>query len=86
MGMLKSKKKTPVQNELQIAEDEANMSVFKKNEKDIKSLIAPGGIDASYTNHLEIQSANTRFARSMIVAGLPRMCTFPEFLRRMYTF
>ena len=86
MGMLKSKKKTPTQNELQIAEDEANMSVFKKNEKDIKSLIAPGGIDASYTNHLEIQSSNTRYARSMIVAGLPRMCTFPEFLRRMYTF
>ena len=86
MGMLKSKKKAPTQNELQIAEEEANMSVFKKNEKDIKSLIAPGGIDASYTNHLEIQSANTRFARSMIVAGLPRMCTFPEFLRRMYTF
>ena len=86
MGMLKSKKKAPTQNELQIAEEEANMSVFKKNEKDIKSLIAPGGIDASYTNHLEIQSSNTRFARSMIVAGLPRMCTFPEFLRRMYTF
>ena len=86
MGMLKSKKKAPKQNELQIAEDEANMSVFKKNEKDIKSLIAPGGIDASYTNHLEIQSSNTRYARSMIVAGLPRMCTFPEFLRRMYTF
>ena len=86
MGMLKSKKKAPTQNELQIAEDEANMSVFKKNEKDIKSLIAPGGIDASYTNHLEIQSSNTRYARSMIVAGLPRMCTFPEFLRRMYTF
>ena len=86
MGMLKSKKKAPTQNELQINEDEANMSVFKKNEKDIKSLIAPGGIDASYTNHLEIQSSNTRYARSMIVAGLPRMCTFPEFLRRMYTF
>ena len=84
--MFNSKKKTPVKNELQIAEDEANMSIFKKNEKDIKSLIAPGGIDASYTNHLEIQSSNTRYARSMIVAGLPRMCTFPEFLRRMYTF
>ena len=37
MGMLKSKKKAPTQNELQIAEDEANMSVFKKNEKDIKA-------------------------------------------------
>ena len=61
-------------------------SVFKKNEKSIKGLIAPGGIDASYTNHIEISSSRTRFARSMIVANLPRMCTFPEFLRGMYTF
>ena len=61
-------------------------SVFKKNEKTIKGLIAPGGIDASYTNHIEISSSRTRYARSMIVANLPRMCTFPEFLRGMYTF
>ena len=62
------------------------VSVFKKNEKNLKQLIAPGGIDASYTNHLEISSTRTRYARSMIVANLPRMCTFPEFLRGMYTF
>ena len=62
------------------------ISVFKKNEKKIKDLIAPGGIDASYTNHIEIASSRTRYARSMIVANLPRMCTFPEFLRGMYTF
>ena len=61
-------------------------SVFKKNEKSIKGLIAPGGIDASYTNHIEISSTRTRYARSMVVANLPRMCTFPEFLRGMYTF
>jgi len=61
-------------------------SVFKKNEKNVKTLIAPGGIDASYTNHIEISSTRTRYARSMIVANLPRMCTFPEFLRGMYTF
>ena len=34
-------------------------SVFKKNEKSIKGLIAPGGIDASYTNHIEISSTRT---------------------------
>lgn len=61
-------------------------SIFEKNKKNIKSLIAPGGIDASYTNHIEISSSRTRYARSMIVANLPRMCTFPEFLRGMYTF
>ena len=62
------------------------VSIFKKNEKKLKDLIAPGGIDASYSNHLEIASTRTRYARSMIVANLPRMCTFPEFLRGMYTF
>ena len=35
---------------------------------------------------IEISSARTRYARSMQVANLPRMCTFPEFLRGMYTF
>lgn len=80
-------KKTVVAvNELGTTAAEEKNSIFKKNEKDIKSLIAPGGIDASYTNHIEIASSRTRYARSMIVANLPRMCTFPEFLRGMYTF
>lgn len=79
------KKKTESTNEIESIKKEEE-SVFKKNEKTIKGLIAPGGIDASYTNHIEISSARTRYARSMIVANLPRMCTFPEFLRGMYTF
>ncbi len=78
-------KKQESSNELENVKVEAP-SVFKKNEKNIKKLIAPGGIDASYTNHIEISSTRTRYARSMIVANLPRMCTFPEFLRGMYTF
>lgn len=49
-------------------------------------MIAPAGIDASQLNHLEIITSKTRYARSMIVATIPRMCTFPEFLRGMYTF
>ncbi len=73
-------------NDLETPKSEETKSVFKKNENNIKSLIAPGGIDASYTNHIEIASSRTRYARSMIVANLPRMCTFPEFLRGMYTF
>ena len=80
------KKAETAVNELGTTAEEEKNSVFKKNEKDIKSLIAPGGIDASYTNHIEISSSRTRYARSMIVANLPRMCTFPEFLRGMYTF
>ncbi len=61
-------------------------TIFKKNKADLKSLIAPAGIDAGYTNHLEIISTKTRYARSMVVSALPRSCTFPEFLRGMYTF
>ena len=74
-------------NEIEkVKKEKEETSIFKKNETKIKDLIAPGGIDASYTNHIEISSARTRYARSMIVANLPRMCTFPEFLRGMYTF
>ena len=80
------KKTETAVNELKTSDEEEKNSIFKKNEKNIKSLIAPGGIDASYTNHIEIASSRTRYARSMIVANLPRMCTFPEFLRGMYTF
>ena len=83
--MFGKNKKQEVTNEIDSVKRE-DISIFKKNERDIKSLIAPGGIDASYTNHLEIASSRTRYVRSMIVANLPRMCTFPEFLRGMYTF
>ena len=83
--MYKSKKEETAVSEIESIKKE-EVSVFKKNEKTIKDLIAPGGIDASYTNHIEISSSRTRYARSMIVANLPRMCTFPEFLRGMYTF
>lgn len=61
-------------------------SILEKNAKNLKDLIAPAGIDASHINHLEIVSNRTRYARSMIVSTIPRMCTFPEFLRSMYTF
>ena len=59
-------------------------AILKK--KSLKDLIAPAGINASNINHLEIISTKTRYARSMIVSAIPRMCTFPEFLRGMYTF
>lgn len=61
-------------------------SFIDRNVKNIKDLIAPAGIDASHLNHLEITSSTTRYARSMLVTTIPRMCTFPEFLRSMYTF
>ena len=62
------------------------VSSLEENQTKIKDIIAPGGIDASYTNHIGIMSSRTRYARSMVVSALPRMCTFPEFLRGMYTF
>ena len=73
-----------------VEENEKNIEIPKgalgKNAKGIKDLIAPAGIDFSNINHVEIVSTKTRYARSMIVANIPRMCTFPEFLRSMYTF
>ena len=84
--MFGSKKENEETSEIAQVAKKQDLSVFEKNKKDIKGLIAPGGIDASYTNHIEIDSTRVRYARSMIVANLPRMCTFPEFLRGMYTF
>lgn len=63
-----------------------NMTMLKRSQSTLKDIIAPGGIDASYTNHIGIMASRNRYARSMIVSTLPRMCTFPEFLRGMYTF
>ena len=59
---------------------------FVDNVKDLKDLIAPSGIDATSTNRLEIVSATSKYARTMLVSTLPRMCTFPQLLRGMYTF
>ena len=65
---------------------EEKRSFLEKNKKTLKDIIAPAGVDASKLNRIEIISSKTRYARSMIVATIPRMCTFPEFLRGMYTF
>ena len=65
---------------------EEEQSFLTKNKKYIKDLIAPAGIDATSTNHLEIVSTTTKYARAMVVSALPRMCTFPSFLRGMYNF
>ena len=79
-------KKKKVQAE-KIAKTEYKKEDFiKKNTKNIKDLIAPAGINAGNINHLEIVSSTTRYARTMLVGTIPRMCTFPEFLRSMYTF
>ena len=59
---------------------------FTKRSKDIKDLIAPSGIDATHTRQLEIVSNTSKFARTLTISTLPRMCTFPELLRGMYTF
>ena len=82
--MFGGKKEETSSSELEVKK--SDNGAFKKNERTLKDLIAPGGIDASYTNHVEIHSMRSRYARSMIVANLPRMCTFPEFLRGLYTF
>ena len=86
------KKKNNVQegmendSELNLNESEEEKNLLTKNKKTIKDLIAPSGINAYNLNHLEIISSITRYARSHYVSGLPRMATFPYFLRGMYNF
>ena len=70
-------------NEFQAPKPERS---FVSNVKDIKDIIAPSGIDASSTRQLEIVANTSKFARTMMISTLPRMCTFPELLRGMYTF
>jgi len=83
LGLGKKSSETAATETVAVSE---NNTLLKRNQSTIKDIIAPGGIDASYTNHIAVMSSRTRFARSMIVSTLPRMCTFPEFLRGMYTF
>ena len=80
------KKQEQANNTMPSSNQREEKTSLMKNKKDIKDLIAPSGIDATSTNHLEIVSYNTKYARTMTVATLPRMCTFPELLRSMYTF
>ncbi|MBO5142288.1 MAG: DUF87 domain-containing protein [Clostridia bacterium] len=61
-------------------------STLTSNKKDLKDLIAPSGIDATNINHLEIISSIKRYARCHYISGVPRMATFPNFLRGMYNF
>ena len=61
-------------------------NILLANQKTFKDLIAPSGIDATGLSHMEIVSNISRFARSMFVSTLPRMCSFPSLLADMYNF
>ena len=77
----------PTENSLDVQKQEEEYNNLVRNKKTIKDLIAPSGIDASEVNHMAIMSGGSvRYARSHYVAGLPRMATFPYFLRAMYNF
>ena len=80
---MKRKNKNQVDNTVNTIKQEKSII---DNVKDLKDLIAPSGIDATSTNRLEIVSSTSKYARTMLVSTLPRMCTFPQLLRGMYTF
>ena len=84
MKLFKNKNSDDIQKKDNI--QEKNDGFINSNKKTLKDLIAPAGIDASNVNHLEIIANRHRFARSMVVSTVPRTCTFPQFLRGMYTF
>ncbi len=67
--------------------DDSKKSKIMMKQRDIKDLIAPSGIDCSDINFMKIHSSTIeRFARSHYVSAVPRMATFPTFLRNMYDF
>ena len=79
--MLGKGKKTTDIAPAETAKAKESNTLLKRNQSTLKDIIAPGGIDASYTNHIAIMSSRTRFARSMLVSVLPRMCTdIPTYL------
>ena len=80
--MFKKKKKEQIEPIKQNKKED----FLSANASNLKDLIAPAGINAGNVNHMEIVSSYTRYARTMLVSTIPRMCTFPEFLRSMYTF
>ena len=82
MKLFKNKKSEETKDNVQDKKE----GIINLNKKSLKDLIAPAGIDATNVNHLEIVANRTRFARSMVVSTIPRTCTFPQFLRSMYTF
>jgi hypothetical protein len=63
---------------------EKNALLF--NQKNLKDLIAPAGINASALNEIEIVARGSRYSRSFYIAGLPRTAVFADFLRNMYNF
>ncbi len=80
------KKNSNQNNDFSEVKPQQETEHLQKNRKDLKDLLAPSGIDASNTNHIELVASTSKYARTMIVSTLPRMCTFPELLRGMYTF
>ena len=80
------KENAVVENNDIAVQNEEEKNMLLKNKKTLKDLIAPSGIDSSDINHLGIISSVTRYARSHYISGLPRMATFPYFLRGMYDF
>jgi len=61
-------------------------NILLSDQKNLKDLISPSGINAARLNALEIISRRSRFTKTFYVSGLPRMANFAEFLRGMYTF
>lgn len=62
------------------------VNILRANQKNLKNIIAPSGINSSRLNEMEIVSRTTRYARSFYISDLPRMAIFADFLRNMYNF
>jgi len=58
--MFNSKKNSDVIPSNETTNKKEAPTMLTKNQSTIKDIISPGGIDASYTNHIAIMSSRTR--------------------------
>lgn len=85
-GKDKKQKQDEISESELVAQVAEERNPVLENRNNLKNLLAPSGIDTSDINHIGIISSVTRYARSHYISGLPRMATFPYFLRNMYDF
>ncbi|MGE5473272.1 MAG: VirB4 family type IV secretion system protein [Ignavibacteriales bacterium] len=73
--------------DMSLIDSQAKQSnILLENQKSLKDIIKPSGINSSRLNEMEVVSRTTRYARSFYISDLPRMAIFADFLRNMYNF
>lgn len=64
----------------------AQKNILTENQKKLRDIISPAGVNCARLNEIEFITRTTRYSRTFYVSALPRMAIFADFLRNMYTF